>query len=290
MIESNTFTIGDITISIERDFQLNSLEIPAAYRPFIRKGRGHITLRLHKKAPVPTAGEKMFESPPIWSLYRDNGTSSLKIFEHMPEYGRTLVLPSNAENADLYFHDPAGANSDPFYGPTLELLMLNFLARGRGIIIHGCGIKQGDRGVLFVGESGAGKTTMARIWDQESDVELLSDDRTIVRVKEGQFWMYGTPWHGEGKFGSPGSVKLDQIFFIEHGKENSILENNNASSVTQFLKCSFPPLWDVPGMEYSMDVFSDLAATVPCRRLSFKPDADVIEFIKAQGSRLKAKG
>ncbi len=67
MIDSNKFTIGDITISVEGDFQLNALEIPPAYRPFIKKGKRHITLRLHEKAPVPTVGEKMFESPGISS-------------------------------------------------------------------------------------------------------------------------------------------------------------------------------------------------------------------------------
>jgi hypothetical protein len=279
MIDSNKFTIGDITISVEGDFQLNALEIPFTYRPFIENGKTDITLRLHEKILVPTVGEKIFESPPIWSLYRHNGTSILRIFEKMPGYGRTLVVPQDIENTDLYFDDPTGNYCDPFYGPTMELLMVNYLAQGRGIIIHGCGIKQDDRGVIFVGESGAGKTTMAKIWSQESDVEVLSDDRTLVRKKDDHFVMYGTPWHGEGKFGSPGSAKLDQIFFIQHAKENSILKSNNARSVTQFLKCSFPPLWDVQGMEYSMDVFSDLAAAVPCRMLSFKPDSSIIGFV-----------
>jgi len=279
MIDSNKFTIGDITISVEGDFQLNAFEIPFTYRPFIENGKTDITLRLHEKILVPTVGEKIFESPPIWSLYRHNGTSILRIFEKMPGYGRTLVLSQDIENTDLYFDDPTGNYCDPFYGPTMELLMVNYLAQGRGVIIHGCGIKQDDRGVIFVGESGAGKTTMAKIWSQESNVEVLSDDRTLVCKKDDHFVMYGTPWHGEGKFGSPGSAKLDQIFFIKHSKENSILKSNNAHSVTQFLKCSFPPFWDVAGMEYSMDVFSDLAAAAPCRMLSFKPDSSIIGFV-----------
>lgn len=279
MIDDTKFTIGDITISVEGDFQLNALEIPSAYRPFLQNGKTDITLRLHEKNLLPKSGKKIFDSPPIWSLYRNNGTSILRIFEKIPGYGRTLVLAQNIENSDLYFDDPTSKYCNPFYGPTVELLMMNYLAQGRGVIIHGCGIKQDDRGLLFVGESGAGKTTIARIWSQESDVEVLSDDRTIVRKKDDHFVMYGTPWHGEGKFGSPGSVKLDQMFFINHAGENSILESNKAHSVTQLLQCSFPTFWDAAGMEYSMDVFSDLAATIPCWMLSFKPDGSIIEFI-----------
>ncbi len=279
MINHSKFTIGDTTISVKANPQTNALEIPATYRPFIKDGKTDIALRMHENNSVSTVGEKIFESPPIWSLYRHNGVSALRIYEHIPGYGRTLVLPQDIATADLYFDNPEGNNRDPFYGPTMELLMVNYLARERGVIIHGCGIKQNDRGFIFVGESGAGKTTMANIWSREPDVEILSDDRTIVRKKNDHFWIYGTPWHGEGKFGSPGSARLEQIFFIQHGQTNSISNSTKAHSVTQFLKCSFPPFWDAEGLEYSMDVFNDLADAVPCRTLSVKADSSIIKFV-----------
>ena len=282
MIDHSKFTIGDTTISVEADLQPHAMEIPATYRPFIKDGKTDITLRMHEKNHLTTVGEKIFESPPIWSLYRHNGVSALRIYEHIPGYGRTLVLPQDIVNADLYFDNPNGNRKDPFYGPTLELLMVNYLAQERGIIIHGCGIKQNDCGIIFVGESGAGKTTIANIWSRESDVEILSDDRTIVRKKDGHFWIYGTPWHGEGKFGSPGSAKLEQIFFIQHGQTNSISNSTKAHSVAQFLKCSFPTFWDAEGLEYSMDVFSDLAASVSCRTLSSKADSSIIDYVNSR--------
>ena len=70
----------------------------------------------------------------------------------------------------------------PLEYPLDELLLQGLLARGRGAEIHACGIADGSgRGLLFVGQSGAGKTTMARLWEGERGITVLSDDRIILR-------------------------------------------------------------------------------------------------------------
>ncbi|MBT8331708.1 MAG: hypothetical protein KJP06_05200 [Deltaproteobacteria bacterium] len=274
-------TIGDAVISIAGEFQNSRRRIQPNYRPFQKNGQTDITLQLHRESGLSLAGKKIFDSSPIWQLYRKNGTSVFKIFDAMPGLARTLVLPPELNRADLYFAEPSARFLDPFYGPTVELLMINYLARGRGVILHGCGIERGGKGYLFAGESGAGKSTLARLWDRQKGVAVLSDDRTIVRKKDGHYWMYGTPWHGEAKFGLPRGVKLEKIFFLRHASRNKIHEVAGASSVTQFLKCSFPPYWDAAGMEFAMQFFSELAASVPCQMLAFKPDKHVIGFISA---------
>jgi hypothetical protein len=274
-------TIGDAVISIEGEFQNSRWEIQPNYRPFLKNGQTDITLQLHREAGVPPAGKKIFDSSPIWQLYRANGIALFKIFDSMPGLARTLVLPPEPNRADLYFADPSARFLDPFYGPAMELLMINYLARGRGVILHACGIEQDGKGYLFAGESGAGKSTLARLWDRQKGVAVLSDDRTIVRKKDGRYWMYGTPWHGEAKFGVPRGVKLEKIFFLRHASRNTIHEIAGAPLVTQFLKCAFPPYWDAAAMGFAIDFFSDLAASVSCQTLAFKPDKHVIEFISA---------
>jgi hypothetical protein len=162
----------------------------------------------------------------------------------------------------------------------MELLMVNYLAQGRGVIIHGCAIARQKRGMLFVGESGAGKSTLATMWDKEEGVEVLSDDRTVVRKQGDEYWMYGTPWHGEAKYGSPRAVRLERIFFLRHGASHSSKQASGIEAVSKFLTCSFPPYWDPRGMEFSMELFSDVAAQIPCEELTFKPEKSVIDFIE----------
>jgi len=238
MSKKMVIRIGDVAISIEGEV---SGEIAPAYLPFIAQGKTDISLRLHRGIPDLVVEEKVFECPPIWTLYRENGKSVIRLFPEMGDLQRTLFLPHHLKHADLYFADDCTRFSDPFFGPTMELLLMHYLAQKRGVLLHACGIVIEDKGILFVGESGAGKSTLATMWDQENGVDILSDDRTIVRKKGRQFWMYGTPWHGEASFGSPREARLERIFFLSHGRENSVKEMTGLDPVSHLLTCSFPP-------------------------------------------------
>ena len=280
MSKELTFRIADISISIEGKVIASELNIPPAYGPFVAAGKGDIRLKLQRGKPDIPFEEKIFACPPIWTLYGHNNISVIELFATRPDLKRTLVLQPGLEQAGLYFGNGSDRFLDPFHGPTMELLMVNYLAQERGVIIHACAVVLNGRGLLLVGESGAGKSTLARMWDQEKGVEVLSDDRTIVRRKGQQFWIYGTPWHGEAKYGSPGAVRLERIFFLRHGQEHSIKQITGIDPVSKFLTCSFPPYWNPQGMELSMELFSDLAAQVPCEELIFKPERSVLDFIE----------
>lgn len=281
MLNTPKIGIAEITISIAGDIRDQRRLMPPPYMPFCGSGPPHIRLRLHRQEPPVPAAEKIFSSPPIWTLYRHGSLSVIKIFDKLDLPGQTLIFDDPLRQADLYPTDPVDRFPDPFDSPTLELLLINYLAGGRGVILHACGIARDGKGYLFAGESGAGKSTLAGLWDRQPGVAVLSDDRTIVRKKDGRYWMYGTPWHGEAKFGAPGGVILDKIFFLRHGSQNAIQAVSGVASVTQFLKCSFPPYWDAAGMEFAMEFFCDLTSSVLCQMLEFKPDRHVIEFIGA---------
>ncbi len=272
--------IGDVSISITGSPQIKDWETSPAYLPFITADEPDIHLNLMRGEPRKRDAKKFFGSYPIWDLYRSNGSSIIKFYDDMAGLSRSLVFENHLKEADLYFPDATDQFIHPFYGPVLELLMINYLAQQRGTIIHSCGIKYRDKGTLFVGESGTGKSTLTRLWNKTNDVEILSDDRTIVRKKDGAYWIYGTPWHGEAKFGSPLNVKLDRIYFIQHGAANFARPIKGAEPVQNLLTCSFPPYWDTEAMEFTMDFFSDLTASVSCHELLFKPDIDIVDFVR----------
>jgi hypothetical protein len=279
-----SFTIADLSVTLRWDYPFSRVELPPAYTPFSAPGRSDISLDLSVADDQLEEGPAIFDSAPIWSLYRVKSGSSFHLFDSYPELKRTLFIPDEGGSARLSFH---AADWDPFVGPSLELLMITHLARCHGVILHGCGISSDGRGVVFAGESGAGKSTLSRLWAQKEGIEILSDDRVIVRRQNGSFRLYGTPWHGEEAFAAPGGVELSRIFFIRHGQGNDIRKLSAAGAVREMLKCSFPPLWDAGGMAAALELFHTVAVSVPCAELAFVPDHTAMDFVldRAGGTR-----
>ena len=279
-----TFTIADLTVTLQWHPPFSGVSVPAAYQPFLATGSSDIRLELSTGEPQRGEEVPVFESAPIWSLYRMRDGSSFHLFNSYPELRRTLFIPDESGRARLSFH---AADHNPFVGPALELLMITHLARCHGVILHGCGISSDGRGVVFAGESGAGKSTLSRLWAQKEGIEILSDDRVIVRRQNGSFRLYGTPWHGDEAFAAPGGVELSRIFFIRHGQGNHIRKLSAAGAVREMLKCSFPPLWDAGGMAAALELFHTVATSVPCAELAFVPDHTAMDFVldRAGGTR-----
>jgi len=276
-----TLRIGNVNISIESDIQECEPAPPSSYRPFVSAGKSDISLRLRHGLIDTRDAQRVFDCPPIWTLYHRNKTSIINIFSDMSGLERTLVLSDSLESTDLFFNSRSDRAIDPFFGPVIELLMVSYLAQGRGIIVHGCGIARNEKGILFIGESGAGKSTLAKLWHEEYGVEPLSDDRLIVRKEGKKFWMYGTPWHGDARFGTPQSVEVERILFLKQGRENSTEEIRGIEAAPKLISCAFPPHWDTAGMAFTLDFFGNLADRVLCQTLSFKPDRSAIDFVIA---------
>src|SRR5882672_189156 len=133
----------------------------------------------------------IFDSGAVWRMY--DGDAGF-IFDFRSSilgkfpYKRLLVDRSFHKAVlqmnEAYFADGT-YNPCPLEYPLDELLIMHRLTQEKAIELHGSGIVRpnGD-GNLFVGHSGAGKSTTTRLWTSREEVEVLSDDRIIVRRDE----------------------------------------------------------------------------------------------------------
>lgn len=168
----------------------------------------------------------------------------------------------------------------PLEYPLDELLMIHRLSRGEGVEVHAVGISdENSRGHLFLGHSGAGKSTTARLWIDRPGVRILSDDRIILRVREGRIWMYGTPWHGDAGIASPDCAPLDDIYLLEHGRGNERLPLPPGRAAAELFARCFVTHHSGEGIRFTLDFLDRVAREVPCFTFIFVPDESAVEAI-----------
>jgi hypothetical protein len=233
----------------------------------------------------PVAGTEIFDSSGLWKLFGKDGEYVFRFTA--PGYGdhpyKEARFNPDFTRGEVTLHADYFDRGQPAYPleyPLDELLMTNLLARGRGVEVHALGIRDLDgRGYLFLGHSGAGKSTTARLWE-ETGVLVLSDDRIILRCLDGKVWMYGTPWHGEEKLAAAERTELTHIFVLGRGAENELVALAPAQAVSNLFTRSFVPFYNAAALGYTLEVLQQVAGAVPCAELRFVPDRKVVEFVR----------
>ena len=285
MAKSLRLRIGDIVFALVPEGNNANFKLDASYIGFITEDPPDVTLRIHSTDINLAPGEKVFDSGGIWSLYQcqDKWLVYINSPRLGPEPYQKIILQSDFCAGDIYF-TAVPAEEDrvqyPFAYPVSELIMVNLLSKGRGALLHAFSVKDRTAGLLFAGKSGAGKSTNARLWAGAEGATLLSDDRVIVRKHESNFWIYGTPWHGDASVVSPESAPLEKIFILKHASKNHITPLEPGEAAARLLVRSFPTFWDADGMDFTLQFLGDMCETLPCYELGFVPDKSVVDFVR----------
>ncbi len=260
----------------------STLEIAGIRVSWCMDPHSDITLHVRNEPPPPfPVKEKTFDSGQTWALFKCAGRCILQntSLHSKISPSRFLFLASDLKSGDLYVTGDTPQDVDPLGYPLNQVLWILLLSRRRGLLFHACGIDDHGKGYLFLGNSGDGKSTTAKLWFDHG-ITILNDDRIIVRENKGQIWMYGTPWHGDFKEHSSRALPLHKIFFLRHGRKNACKAKSGAEAVSMLLTRSFPPFWDSEGMAFTIEFCQSLVSKIPCYELTFVPDAGMIDFVR----------
>ncbi len=126
-------------------------------------------------------------------------------------------------------------------------------------LLHSAVISCEGRGYAFAARSGVGKSTHIALWKKNfgDRVQIVNGDKPIVRMKNGLFYAYGTPWRGKEGQGLNISCPLNAICFLERGKENRIRAAEKEEILSRlFLQVFLPP--DATGAVKTLELIDTL--------------------------------
>lgn len=160
--------------------------------------------------------------------------------------------------------------------PEGQIILLNRLALLQAGLVHSSAMVIEGRGYLFCGRSGAGKTTIARLW-KRAGYTLLCDDRNMVRLIGGVAVACSTPWHGEDPEVNALNVPLGGIFHLHKAKGNWVEPIPVAKAVARLYATTLAPFYDRVSAACVLDTYADCLEHVPSYELHFTPDLRAID-------------
>jgi hypothetical protein len=290
MAERYSINIAGVHVQVTSSSLRLSEDLELSYRAFLSPP-GSAAVRDISLDIIPLNGKntlgipKMYDSGESWSMHKQD--DRYYISYNKPSAERPFWIASSNEeftnitlfcNTDIAgYEQNHGTISNPVRYPLDQIILMYYLARHGGILIHASGIEINEKGYIFAGRSGAGKTTIAEQFIARRYSELLSDDRVIIRETDDTFRVFGTPWPGKGGISQNLNVPLAGIFFLHHSKDNYIEPLGARSVLERILPVASIPWYDPGRMDDILKTCGNLIAGVPAYMLHFRPDTDVVD-------------
>ena len=181
--------------------------------------------------------------------------------------------------------------------PNFSEEMCDYLASGKlfyhqlvkydGIFLHSSAVVKDNYAYLFSAPCGTGKSTHTSLWRRvfgDDNVRILNDDKPALRLENGIWYAYGTPWSGKTGQNLNLRFPLRGICFLGRGAENKIWKMNAMESVRSVLSQS-SKIIDKELKEKHLDLVVKLVEQVPIWKMecNMNPEAALISYEAMSG-------
>ena len=201
-----------------------------------------------------------------------------------------MALPGNMEPWLVEIHPDGDAfqalsnldNSAPDYVLSFAVWLAFGVAalHRQTVAVHASTVMHGGKSVLFLGESGTGKSTHTRLWLQHiPDTELLNDDSPFLNVSD-DISVYGSPWSGKTPCYKALKTPLAALVRLRQAGSNRIKRLSNLEAIGAVLP-SFPAAfaYDETLSGYMHDILSKILQQTPVYSLDCLPDAAAAKLV-----------
>ena len=202
------------------------------------------TLEIVAKAPQVEYTEEARQDEEGQQIICGRTAGNQSVFEfrlaHKP--AGTLVCEEGYRKSTLYLTDFAQR-----FGINNALMVLYALATAPlgTALFHSAVVEHDGYGYMFLGKSGTGKSTHARLWlENIANTTLLNDDNPVVRVLPEGIRVYGSPWSGKTPCYKDESYPLGGIVLLEQAPFNKIRALRGIESYAAILTSISGKRWE----------------------------------------------
>jgi hypothetical protein len=283
--------IADILIDLTSPLSAAELGIEARLGPFRMSessenplARVSVCWEESDGAVVPQ-GDLIYDPGAIWKMYRSGEDYYATLTYHSAGQAAQTqaMLRANPAWDDLTLTEQ---RTGPQWQSLLnigagELILRTAILFTGGLVFHSSGLDDNGLGIVFVGHSGAGKSTQVGLWSQEPGVIAMNDDRIAVRVDANGARCYGTPWGGTADIARNHAAPLSALIVLEQAPENAIHLLAPATAASLLAARTFLPYWDRSLMARAMTNLNTILAHMPVYRLRCRPEKAVIPLVRS---------
>ena len=141
--------------------------------------------------------------------------------------------------------------------------------------VHSSAIVYNGRAVLFLGESGTGKSTHTRLWRENIDgAVLLNDDSPFIGFVDGRATAFGAPWSGKTPCYKQEQYPIAAIVRLSQAPHNAIRPLRSVHAIGALLPSLTPAFgYDDELQDRMLATLSKIISQVPVYHLECLPDA-----------------
>lgn len=157
-------------------------------------------------------------------------------------------------------------------------LMLAFAfasSRQQCLLIHASLVRQEGYGYAFVAKSGTGKSTQVSMWLRHlPGCDLMNDDNPIIRIIEGQPYIYGSPWSGKTPCYRNVKARLGAVTTIVRAEANHVERLRPIEAFASLLPACSTMKWDEPTYRLTCDAITHIVESTGIYALHCLPNPE----------------
>lgn len=178
-------------------------------------------------------------------------------------------------------------NEKPFLEPpeTLDRIFQLMPMRAvflhfKSLFLHSSQVSLSGTGILFSAPSGTGKTTQAKLWQKFMGAEIICNDRTLIRRKEGIWHTYGYPIDGSEPVCSNAVNRLGCIILLKQGVYNRVCRLKYGQAVGLLMEQAVIDCWDAKARADALELLMEVVQDIPVYQLVCTPDQSAVFYLR----------